>query len=257
MGFPWHDCESYWTQGFDCPQGLHEEKDEDEPTDMADEKRQALGLPWEWLLPTAAVIGLRGIYERYHFEDADMDKIRRFPEPRTRMPDIPEELAAIIVGVAITLITRGAMRSLGTARAAERLAVSGIATVPPGSARREQVIQSVGVRRSTGVVESPFGKERGLKSGARKKRRKRERGGQAGQFQSFGEWWYQGVDASHTRNFFRGSARFNPADLPAWIQWRASRAQISGVPFGSGFNERWEKDYGFGGGAPWAEGPGD
>lgn len=250
----WHDCESYRAYGFDCPGGLHEPEEAEEP-EMERERAQEVAFPWEFLLPTATAIALRGVLETYFFEDADADKIRRFPSPR-RMPDIPEELAAIVAGVAFMLLLRGSARTLGTARAAERLAVSGMAVVPPGPGRQENIVRSVPVRRSTGTVESPFGKDR---SGTRFKKKKRRELSpfQAGQFQSYGEWWYQAVDPSHTWAFYRGSERFNPADLPEWIQWRPTLAEISSVNRASQFNEMWERDYGRGGVAPWSEDPGN
>ena len=166
----------------------------------------AAQLPWEWVLPTATAIAVGEAWKYFISEDADSEKIIRFPQkgPR-RMPDIPDEIAAVVVAIASMLLLRGSARSLGTARVAERLGVSGLAGVPPGPNRLRMIMErsgiwkgehpiQVGVRRSSGTVESPYGRGSGRGTrkrleGARKRREERERRrseGQAGQFESFG-----------------------------------------------------------------------
>lgn len=258
----WHDCETYRQFGFQCPAGLHGKKKdrEQEVEPSEDELAEQIPFPWDWLLPARRSAQVGDLAKGYFVDDADADKIRRFParEP-ARLPDIPEDLAALITGAALLLLLRGSLRSIQTARAAERVAVSAMAAVPVGG-RSAVVGQMIGGSPRTGTVRSPIGgRESGPGTVRRKKRKELEGRGelQAGQFQSFGEWWYQGVDQNHVQNFFRGSERFDPANVPSWIRTAATRAAVSSLSFGSGFNEQWLAEFGQGGAAPFAAGPGN
>ena len=256
----WHECETYRTFGFECPAGLHPEEERADDQSLRESAEAEVAFPWEFLLPTATAIALRGILESYQVGDADADKIRRFPLPKTRrMPDIPDELAALIAIAAFLLLLRGSVRALSTARAAERVAISAMAAVP-GAARSPLIGQMIGGTPRTGTVMSPIGSRLpGPATVRRKKRKERERGSnQAGQFQSFGEWWYQGLhkpQGTWIRNYFLGDPRFDPKGLPEWIKWNASRNQLASAEWDGRFNENWDRE----GWAPppWAAGPGD
>ena len=112
----WHDCETYRGFGFQCPPGLHPKKEKEDRESIPEPSSDELAFPWEFILPAAGAAAL-GVFLRGYFrEDADADKIRRFPMPKTRrMPDIPEELAALVVTATLLLLLRGSVRSVATA----------------------------------------------------------------------------------------------------------------------------------------------